>query len=120
MAVCAMVSWQGNHTRFERLAESGTPVRVATREVHATGVAGCRETLAKIERESLADRVTVVARSGDVLYTNERRAGQWTKPAQAAESLRAFRDRPMTSEEAPQRYTRWSEVLGHGRTPPCS
>lgn len=42
VAVSPMVSWQGNHMRFEKLAESGAPVRMATREAHDAGVVGCR------------------------------------------------------------------------------
>ncbi|MGV7193584.1 zeta toxin family protein [Xanthomonas axonopodis] len=111
LAVSPMVSWQGNHIRRESLALSGAPSRLATREAHDAGVRGSSATVAMIERERLADRVTVVSRSGDVLYSNEQRAGQWMKHAQGAEVLQAYRYKPLSKAEAKQHDANWGTVL---------
>lgn len=111
LAVSPIVSWQGNHVRRESLALSGAPSRLATREAHDAGVRGCSATVAMIERERLADHVTVVSRSGDVLYSNEQRAGQWMKHAQGVEVLQVYRDKPLSKAEAKQHDANWGTVL---------
>ena len=111
LAVSPMVSWQGNHVRRESLALSGAPTRLATRDAHDAGVRGCMTTVAMIERERLADRMTIVTRSGDVLYSNEQRAGQWIKHAQAAECLQAFRNKLLSKAEAQSHDATWGDVM---------
>lgn len=111
LAVNPVLSWQGNHVRREALALSGAPSRLATREVHDAGVRGCRETVAMIEREHLAARMTIVSRKGDVLYTNEQRGGRWTTQPRAVQTLEEMQKKPLTRAEGRLHDASWGAVL---------
>lgn len=111
LAVNPMVSWQGNHLRREYLAAKGSHTRLATREAHDAGVRGSGATVDMIERERLADRLTIVSRAGQVLHTNELHDGRWKKHAQAAECLQAHRAKPLTVDQARHHDATWSKIL---------
>ncbi|WP_327311753.1 zeta toxin family protein [Streptomyces sp. NBC_01243] len=67
---------------------------------HDTCAAALPAALADIEAGRLADRVVVVRRAGEVLYTNERvPGGRWQRPAGAREVLLAERARPWSAAE---------------------
>jgi ABC-type branched-subunit amino acid transport system ATPase component len=67
---------------------------------HDTCAKGLLHTLAAIEAEQLADRVTVVRRDGTVLYANELTAdGSWRRRPAADQVVRVERSRPWTARE---------------------
>ncbi|MFI9255268.1 hypothetical protein [Streptomyces sp. NPDC053069] len=69
-------------------------------ENHDTCAKGLLATLAVIETEQLADRVTVVRRDGSALYTNELTpGGGWRRRPAAERVVRAERARPWTASE---------------------
>ncbi|WP_327071867.1 zeta toxin family protein [Kitasatospora sp. NBC_01302] len=57
------------------------------------------QTLATIEAEHLADRVTVVRRGGEVLYSNELIDGVWLRAPGAAHAVTAEHGRPWSAVE---------------------
>ncbi|MEU0119312.1 zeta toxin family protein [Streptomyces bobili] len=74
--------------------------RYVSWENHDTCAKGLLATLAVIESEQLADRVTVVRRDGTVLYANEiTPEGSWRRPPAAERVVRAERARPWTASE---------------------
>ena len=56
-------------------------------------------TIERIEREKLADRVTVYRRGAEVVYANELRDGEWQKLRGAREAVEAERAWPLTLQE---------------------
>jgi hypothetical protein len=56
-------------------------------------------TLERIERDKLADRVTVYRRGAEALYSNTLQDGEWTREPQARAVVEAERNRAMTLQE---------------------
>ncbi|MFE2943354.1 zeta toxin family protein [Streptomyces sp. NPDC059255] len=57
------------------------------------------QTLAVIEAERLADRITVLRRDGQLLYSNELVDGAWRRPPGAAAAVTGGRARPWTARQ---------------------
>jgi len=53
-------------------------------------------TLERIEREQLADKVTIYRRGNEAIYSNTLERGQWKHEPQARVAIETERDRPMT------------------------
>jgi len=99
LAVNFRLSEQGILQRYEnQKADRGTG-RMTTAKAHQDAYDGMPHTIERIEREKLADRITVYRRGGEVLYSNEVQNGQWKNPPQAKGALDAERDRRMTLQE---------------------
>lgn len=99
LAVNERLSQQGIMQRYEeQKADRGTG-RMTTPEAHKAALDGMPVTLERIERDKLADRVTLYQRGAEAIYTNELQAGQWAKEPQARAALEAERARPMTLQE---------------------
>ncbi|GAA1150218.1 zeta toxin family protein [Streptomyces javensis] len=73
--------------------------RYVSWENHDTCAKRLPPTLAAIEAERLADRITVLRRDGEVLYDNELTDGAWRRPAAADKAVLAGRSRPWTAQE---------------------
>jgi hypothetical protein len=73
--------------------------RYVSWENHDACAKGMLRTLAVIEAEQLADRVTVVRRDGTVLYNNELVDGIWRRRMAADTAVAAERGRPWTARE---------------------
>ncbi|MDR2014610.1 MAG: hypothetical protein LBP99_03175, partial [Azoarcus sp.] len=67
-------------------------------------------TVERIEREKLADRMTIYRRGAEVVYSNELQHGQWAKTPQAREALEFERSREMTLHER-REYVKGFETL---------
>ncbi|WP_442818442.1 zeta toxin family protein [Streptomyces sp. NBC_01237] len=99
LAVPEAVSQLGVLDRYLRQAEEGR-ARYVGWDNHDACAAALPMALADIEAGHLADRVLVVRRGGEVLYTNELTpAGHWHRPAGAPEALLAERLRPWNAAE---------------------
>ncbi|MFC5156701.1 zeta toxin family protein [Streptomyces amakusaensis] len=99
LAVPEAVSQLGVLDRYLRLAEEGRARYVGWGN-HDACAAALPAVLADIEAGHLADLVTVVRRTGDVLYTNSlARAGRWSRTPGAREALLAERSRPWSPAE---------------------
>ncbi|BCM78163.1 hypothetical protein KAM329D_32200 [Aeromonas caviae] len=102
MAVSPLFSEQGILLRYEQQkAERGTG-RMTTPEAHLAGLNGMLDTLEGIEREKLADKVTILRRSGEVIYKNELQNGNWIDSMGARAAVEQERARPFTVEESKQ------------------
>ncbi|MEU5092994.1 zeta toxin family protein [Streptomyces sp. NPDC021356] len=73
--------------------------RYVSRENHDACAKGMLATLAAIEAEQLADRITVVRRDGTVLYDNELVDGNWRRRPAADRAVKYERSRPWTARE---------------------
>ena len=56
-------------------------------------------TLERIEREKLADRLTLCRRNGEIVYQNDLKGGEWAVQPQARAALDAERNRPLSLQE---------------------
>ncbi|MFD5064506.1 zeta toxin family protein [Streptomyces sp. NPDC058394] len=84
-------------------------------------VKGMLRTLAVIEAEQLADRVSVVRRGLEPLYDNELTSGAWARPAAAAAVARADQVRPWNAPQTRvfRRELTSAEVLVHDERLPA-
>lgn len=99
LAVNEQLSQQGIVQRYEnQKADRGTG-RMTTPEAHQAAYAGMPETLERIERDKLADRVTIYRRGAEAIYSNELQGGEWVKEPQARATVEAERSRPMNLQE---------------------
>lgn len=73
--------------------------RYVSWENHDSCAGGMLATLAVIEAEQLADRITVVRRDGTVLYDNEVTDGTWRRRPAADRAVSYERSRPWTARE---------------------
>ena len=108
LAVNERVSWQGVMQRYEEQKADRGVGRMTAPHSHRDAYNGMPKTLERIERECLADRVSIYRRGGQRIYSNELQAGQWKAPPQASQVLEAERARPMT----PQERTAYAEAYG--------
>ncbi|MER7692852.1 zeta toxin family protein [Streptomyces sp. NPDC097610] len=99
LATAEALSQLGIVDRFLTEAANGGG-RYVPWENHDTCAKGLLATLAVIETEQLADRITVVRRDGTVLYANELTAeGCWRRRPAADRVVRVERARPWTAPE---------------------
>ncbi|MGW7821850.1 zeta toxin family protein [Streptomyces puniciscabiei] len=98
LAIPEALSQLGIVDRFLTEAADGGG-RYVSWENHDTCAKGLLATLAVIETEQLADRVTVVRRDGTALYANELTGGGWRRRPAAERVVRAERARPWTAPE---------------------
>ena len=99
LAVNPRLSEQGILQRYEnQKADRGTG-RMTTPEAHRAAYDGMPATLERLERDKLADRVTVYRRGAEAIYSNELQGGQWAREPQARAVVEAERTRPMTLQE---------------------
>ncbi|MDK0524871.1 zeta toxin family protein [Streptomyces sp. ML-6] len=80
-------------------AATGEGARYVAWDNHDTCVAQLPKTLAAIEAERLADRITVVRRDGTVLYDNELVDGTWDRRTAADKAVVLEQHRPWSARE---------------------
>ena len=99
LAVNPRLSEQGILQRYEnQKADRGTG-RMTTPEAHQAAYDGMPATLERIERDKLADRVTIYRRGAEAIYSNELQGGQWAREPQARAVVESERTRTMTLQE---------------------
>lgn len=120
LAVNPRVSWLSGLYRFEELNLAGAAAPAPARSAHENSVAGLAESLERIERGRLADRVVVQTALGNKIYDNELKQGQWRSQPAARQVLEEARSRPLSSEEIDRFAMVWEKVLSrmHGRNAP--
>lgn len=99
LAVNERLSWQGVMQRYEAQKQDRGAGRMTAPHSHRDAYNGMPDTLERIERERLADRVTVYRRGGQAIYSNELQDGEWKQAPQARQVLEAERARPLTLQE---------------------
>ncbi|MFF4227463.1 zeta toxin family protein [Streptomyces abikoensis] len=98
LATSEALSQLGTLERF--LSQTaGDGGRYVSWENHDLCARGMLATLAVIEAEQLADRITVVRRDGTVLYDNELVAGAWRRRPAADRAVACERSRPWSARE---------------------
>ncbi len=103
LAVAFRLSEQGIYQRYEKQKADRGQGRMTTPEAHQAAYDGLPITLARIESEKLADRVTIYRRGAVAIYENELRDGQWLREPQAAAVVQTERSRPLTPAEVHDR-----------------
>lgn len=110
LAVSPRVSWQGCHYRFEELHHAGAAARIPPRAVHDAAVTGLVESLERIERRRLADRILIQTADGETVYDNAVVQGRW-RAATAAQVLDATRSLPLSREQIDLFAHVWARVV---------
>ena len=95
LAVNFRLSEQGILQRYEGQKADRGHGRMTAPEAHKAAYDGMLVTLERIERDKLADRVTIYRRGGVAIYTNELHGGQWVRQPQARATMEAERARPV-------------------------
>lgn len=111
LAVSPRVSWQGCHYRFEELHHAGAAARIPPRAVHDAAVTGLADSLERIERRKVADRLLIQRPDGEVVYDNAPSNGQWLATAGARQMLEETRSRPLSREEIDGFALVWARVV---------
>jgi soluble cytochrome b562 len=99
LAVNSRLSEQGILQRYEKQKADRGAGRMTTPEAHQAAYGGMLQTLERIERDKLADRVTIYRRGAEAIYSNVLQDGQWVREPQARAVVEAERNRPMTLQE---------------------
>lgn len=99
LAVNFRLSEQGILQRYENQKLDRGTGRMTTEKAHRDAYDGMPVTIERIERDKLADRLTLYRRGGEPIYTNELEQGDWRHPPRAREVLDAERARKMTMQE---------------------
>lgn len=99
LAVNEQLSRQGILQRYEKQKADRGAGRMTTAEAHQAAYTGMPTTVERIEREKLADRVTIYRRGAETIYFNELQAGQWVNEPKARTALEVERSRPMNLQE---------------------
>lgn len=99
LAVNARLSEQGILQRYENQKLDRGVGRMTTPEAHQAAYDGMPVTLERIEREKLADKVTIYRRGGESIYTNQVQGAQWVREPSGRSTLEAERARSMTLQE---------------------
>ena len=99
LAVNALFSQQGILQRYEEQKADRGNGRMTTPQAHQAAYDGMPGTLERIEREKLADRVTLYRRGAKVIYSNALQGGEWSSEPKACETLHTERNRPLTVQE---------------------
>jgi len=111
LAVSPRVSWQGCHYRFEELHHAGAAARIPPRAVHDAAVTGLVESLERIERRRLADRVLIQTADGETVYASIIVQGGWRAATAAPQVLEETRNRPLSREEVDRFAHIWTRVI---------
>jgi len=99
LAVNPRLSEQCILQRYEAQKHDRGIGRMTTPKAHQAALDGMLTTLERIERDKLADRVTLCRRGGEVIYSNELRNGEWIREPRARAVVEAERNRAMTLDE---------------------
>jgi predicted ABC-type ATPase len=111
LAVSPRISWQRCHYRFEEMHHAGAAARIPPRAVHDAAVAGLAESLERIERRRLADRVVIQRPDGETVYDNALSNRQWLAVAAARQVIEETRSRPLSREEIDGFALVWARVV---------
>jgi len=111
LAVNERLSWQGVLERYEnQRADRGTG-RMTLPDAHQEAYDGLPVSVEKIEKERLADSLTIYTRGAVVIYQNELVNGNWRNPAKAREALEEGRKCPLNLPEYAERFDRLLDMI---------
>lgn len=99
LAVNERFSRQGILERYEAQRAARGSGRMTMPHSHQAAYDGMPLTIERIDREQLADRLTLYRRGNEVIYTNQVKDGRWVNEARAVDALQQERARPWTEHE---------------------
>ena len=105
LAVNERLSWQGVLQRYENQKLDRGTGRMTTERAHRAGYEGLPVSLERIEREGLADRLTLYRRGGVPIYANQAKNGEWMNAPTGRDALEGERARPLTLDELREHAT---------------
>lgn len=113
MAVPEAQSRLGILDRYEFQVRTTGHGRLTLRDNHDSAYAGVLDTAAAIERDRLADEVSVYRRGNERLYHNEiGEDGTWREPGGLREAIERERSRPWTEPESRQFADTYHRLAG--------
>ncbi|RQS03196.1 toxin [Burkholderia sp. Bp9002] len=126
MAVPSDPSFDRARLRYEQLAAEGQVGRVVNREQHDAAYRGLPETVGRLERDGLADRIRIYDSHGREVYNGERDRERQTSgkgrdvdrsqaTPEAAKTLESVRDRMLTLAERAAHVEILEEIVEHTR-----
>jgi len=96
-------SWQGVLARYEQQKADSGAGRMTPKEIHDSAAVGVLDTVERIQRDGLADRIRVDRRGADQIYSATlKRDGTWeaAQPeANARRAIEAERNAPWTAKQ---------------------
>ncbi len=110
VATHARNSTTGIYDRYETMHAQEGYGRWTPEASHDAGYEGMPNTVERIEKNGLADRMEVYNRSGEVIYENNYKDGAWERQAEAVEAIRAERDREPTAQEKQKFHEDWQRI----------
>jgi len=102
LAVPWQLSEQGIIQRYENQKLDRGVGRMTTPEAHKAAYDGMLNTLDRIERDKLADRIIISRRGDETIYSNVLENGFWKQTPQARLAVETERSRPQKPQEAYQ------------------
>jgi predicted ABC-type ATPase len=99
MATSDIISAQGVYRRYEEQKVRNGAGRFTPKEMHDEAYQGIPVTVERIEKEKLADRISIYDFSGKQVYNNKLKNGEWQERPMGREVLEAERDRALTPFE---------------------
>ncbi|MGY0466829.1 zeta toxin family protein [Kitasatospora sp. cg17-2] len=123
VALATAPAWSqlGVLSRFAaQVHATGAPGRFVSWENHDRCAKALLETLTVVEAERLADRVTVVRRGLELLYSNELLATGWQRPPGAARAVAAEHTRRWDAAETERFRRRHAEAARQVHTEPLA
>lgn len=99
LAVNERFSMQGIIERYEKQRAGHGSGRMTAPEAHRAAYEGMPLTIERIEREQLADRLTIYRRGAEIVYSNQLQGGQWKSRPAGRQGLEQERSRPWTESE---------------------
>lgn len=111
MAVPERESWLGVHKRFEVALAAGQPARFSVRQSHDAALFGMLDTLDQIHTKKTVDKLSIVTRNNEVLYTNSLVNGEWQNPMSARKTVLDYRLRPVSEEKQAEHLKEWDRII---------
>jgi hypothetical protein len=111
MAAHEDLSTLGIRGRYESQIEKQGFGRWTQASSHDETYRSMPETLDKIEREKLSDRIQVYNRAGEVIYENRLTDGKWEREPGAKTAVLAERERPLSLPEVQHYNERWNIAI---------
>lgn len=110
-------SWQGVIARYESQKANDGVGRMTPKPVHDAAYNGVLNTVERIEKDRLADRVGVYARDGKPVYQNSLQDGQWKQPTEMRSQLEGERNKPLSQVQWNAHIDRFDPILQNQQRP---
>ncbi|HEX5659937.1 MAG TPA: zeta toxin family protein [Polyangiales bacterium] len=110
LAVRAEFSELGIRQRYEQFLADRGHARFTTPRAHQAAYEGLPASLARIERERLADAVRLYARGNVLLYANRQADGVWQAAPKGVDTLHEIRTRVFAPSEKAELALGWHRV----------